>query len=309
LFNEYGVTECSVWSAVHECLSGHGQIATVPIGRPVSGTTLYVLDDELRPVAAGAAGELWIGGSGVARGYLRRPGLTASRFRPDPFCGRPGERIYRTGDLARYEPDGNLVLLGRADNQVKLRGFRLELEEVEAAVRACGPVLEAAAALGHDEEAGPFLGVHVVPRPGQQVDPVVLRDELRARLPEYMVPVAYARLAGLPRLPNGKVDRGGLPSLSLADHGLSRPSEAPRDGLQARLAGIWAELFGLPSVGINDNFFDLGGHSLFALYLLSLVEDAFGVELPLSAVFDAPTVAAFASCVQSQLREQAGPPH
>ena len=309
LFNEYGVTECTVWSAVHECRPGRGEPAAVPIGRPVSGTTLYVLDDELRPVAAGAAGELWIGGSGVARGYLRRPGLTAGRFRPDPFCGRAGQRMYRTGDLARYAPDGNLVLLGRADNQVKLRGFRLELEEVEAAARACGPVAAAAAALGRDEKGGPFLGVHVVPRPGQQVDPAVLRDELRARLPEYMVPVAYAQLAELPRLPNGKIDRGGLPPLSLAGHGFSRPFEAPRDGLQARIAGIWAELFGLPSVGINDNFFDLGGHSLLALYLLSLVEDAFGVAPPLSAVFDAPTVAGFASCVQRQLSGQAEPSH
>ncbi len=307
LFNEYGVTECSVWSAVHECLPG-GPPGPVPIGRPIGGTALYVLDEELRPVAAGATGELWIGGAGVARGYLRRPGLTASRFRPDPFGGSPGERVYRTGDLARYQPDGNLVLLGRADNQVKLRGFRLELEEVEAAVRACGPVLDAAAALGQDRDGGPFLGVHVVPRPGRPVDAAALRDELRARLPEYMVPVAYAQLAGLPRLPNGKVDRNGLPPLSLADHGFRGSSEAPRDGLQARIAALWAEVLGLPSVGADDNFFDLGGHSLQALYLLSLTEDAFGVAPPLAALFDAPTVAAFASYVESQVREGGGQP-
>jgi amino acid adenylation domain-containing protein len=309
LFNEYGVTECGVWSAVHECLPDGGRPGAVPIGRPIGGTRLYVLDDEMRPVAAGAEGELWIGGAGVARGYLRRPGLSAGRFRPDPFCGRPGERLYRTGDRARYEPDGNLVLLGRADNQVKLRGFRVELEEIEAAAREYGPVLEVAAALGHDQESGPFLGVHVAARPGQQADAAALREELRGRLPEYMVPVAYAQLAELPRLPNGKVDRRALPPLSLANHGFRGRLEAPQDGLEARMAEIWAELFGLPSVGINDNFFDLGGHSLLALYLLSLVESAFGVAPPLSSLFDAPTVAAFVACVESQLREPGGQPH
>ena len=279
LYNEYGLTECGVWSTVHECLPGEGH--PVPAGTPILGTECHVLD-----------GELYIGGAGIALGYLNRPALTASRFGPDPFSGRPGARLYRTGDRARYRADGAIELLGRVDNQVKLRGFRVELEDVEQALTADPSVTEAAVVLRTDEAGEALLGAFVI----AEDDLDGLRDRLRERLPDYLVPSRFVLVADLPRSANGKLDRAALPDLPAEN-----AYEAPRDELEAGLVLIWQELFGLARVGVHDNFFELGGHSLRALYLLSMVEDNYGVELPLRSLFEAPTVAEFASVVERAL--------
>jgi amino acid adenylation domain-containing protein len=290
LFNEYGVTECSVWSSVAAVEPGD----PVTIGRAIADTTLHVLDDEMAPVPAGAVGELFIGGAGVARGYLNRPGLTATRFVPDPF-GQPGTRLYRTGDLARLRPGGQTELIGRVDHQIKLRGFRIEPAEVEAVILAVQPGIAEAVVTSTRS----VLTAYLVHRDGVTADIADLRDRLRRELPEYMVPAAYVALPDLPRTPNGKVDRGALPSPS----GSHQPFEAPRDALEKVLAHWWEELFETEPIGVHDDFFELGGHSLLALQLLARIEDQFAVELPLDVLFDAPTVAGLAARLDTALSD------
>ncbi|MFI7633174.1 amino acid adenylation domain-containing protein [Nonomuraea sp. NPDC049400] len=295
LWNEYGVTEAGVWSSVGECPPGV-HLDPIPAGRPIAGTTLHILDDRLTPVPVGAVGELHIGGAGIGRGYLRRPALTAERFVPDPFSTTPGARLYRTGDMARLRPDGSLVLCGRADNQVKVRGHRIEPEEVEAVLRACPGVRDAVVAL-----TGDTLGAHVVAEPGAVIAVDELRARLRARLPEPLVPGVFAVVDELPRTPNGKVDRTALAALHPGRDGVRDRFQAPRSELEDQLAGLWAELFDVPSIGVNDDFFELGGHSLLALHLFARIEDSFQVKLPMHILFDAPTVAELADRVAHAL--------
>ncbi len=300
LWNLYGPTETTVWSSSAKVEAGDG---TVTIGRPILETQLYVLDARLRPVPQGVAGELYIGGAGLARGYLRRPGLTAERFLPDPF-GPSGGRIYRTGDLARWRTDGSLECLGRVDHQVKVRGFRIELGEIEAALAKQPGVRDVVVAAREDQPGDVRLVAYLVPAEGGSPPaPADLRRSLAAGLPDYMVPSLFVTLPSLPLTPNGKVDRNALPA---PEPTRAESAVAPRNPVEEALAGIWAEVLGAESVGVFDDFFERGGHSLLAAQVLARLRDAFGVDLPLAELFDAPTVAAQARMVEQALRADAG---
>jgi len=305
LWNQYGPTETTIWSAVQRVEPDGRSTAAVPLGRPLRNTRAYVLDRGLRPVPLGSTGELFLAGDGVATGYLGRPGLTAERFLPDPFPAAAGGRLYRTGDLARWLPDGVLDFLGRADHQVKLRGFRIELGEIEASLRRHPAVADAAVLLREVKAGDSRLTAWVVP--GDAAAPPAaeeLRAALRGRLPEYMVPAAFVVLPELPLTPSGKVDRKALARLGPAESaaGAGPGPVAPRSPDEKRLVAIWAEVLGTgspgePAIGIGDDFFARGGHSLLATQLVLRIRDAFGVDLPVRAVFQAPTVAAQAELI------------
>ena len=302
LDNEYGPTEATVWATVERVEAVDAGNGPVPIGRAIPGVRAYVLDRFLNPVPAGASGELYLGGGSLARGYLDRPTLTAERFVPDPFGGGPGGRLYRTGDLARVRADGRLDYLGRVDGQVKVRGVRVELGEVEAALATHPAVGASAATVRPGLDGTPALAAYVVPRDGEAVDASALRAWLKARLPDGLIPSAFVRIAALPVSPNGKLDRDGLPDPatlpSMAVAGTTPLSGPTEEGL----AAIWAEVLGLGVVGANDDFFDLGGHSLLAARVFARVREAFGVDLPLGDVFEAPTVAGLAGRIDAARR-------
>ena len=289
LINGYGPTEGTTFTCCHR-ISEAG--ATIPIGKPVANTRVYVLDRGFRPVPVGVTGGLYAAGDGLARGYFDRPDLTAERFLPNPL-GSPGERMYRTGDLARWRPDGTLEFLGRADQQVKIRGFRVEPGEVEAALRD-HPAVRDAVVVARPEPSG--SGRRLVAYVVAEADPAALQAFLRERLPEPLVPAAFVRLPELPLTPNGKVDRRALPE---PEAPLREGFVAPRTPAEERVAGIWTDLLGLERVGAEDDFFELGGHSLLATRLVARLHGAFGVELPLAALFEEPTVAGVAARLRS----------
>jgi acyl carrier protein len=247
-----------------------------------------VLDERLRPVPPGTTGELYLSGPGLARGYLGRPALTAERFLPHPFSAVPGDRLYRTGDLARWQPDGTLAFAGRVDAQVKLRGYRIETGEVEAALLALEGVEQAVAHVREDSPGVRRLVGYLVPTAGATLDPAVLRTRLKERLPEVMVPTAFVMLDRLPLTPNGKVDRRALPA---PEQGAALEYEPPTNELEEQLASLWVGLLGVERVGLRDDFFQLGGHSLLAAQLVSRMKQSFGVELPLKEVFARPVLA------------------
>jgi aspartate racemase len=248
-----------------------------------------VLDEGGEPVPVGVAGELYVGGAGVARGYWRRPELTAEKFLPDPFGTEPGARLYRTGDLARRRPDGNLEFLGRIDQQVKIRGFRVEPGEVEQALSSHPAVREAAVVASVHAAGATRLVAYIVPATQPPPSPELLRDFLRKKLPEPMIPSAFLHSTDLPRTPAGKIDRHALPT-----PGPPGPPQgektAPRDPLESALAKIWETALGLPAVGVREDFFELGGHSLLAVRVFARIEKEFGKKLPLSTLFQAPTI-------------------
>jgi amino acid adenylation domain-containing protein len=287
LYNEYGPTEGTVWSSVY--LAGIEDIDRVlPIGRPIANVRLYLLDPALLPVPVGVPGELYIGGEGVVRGYLRRPDLTAEKFIPDPF-GNNGGRLYKTGDLARYRADGNIEFLGRIDHQVKIRGFRIELGEVEARLLQHVDVHEAVALAREDNSGNRQLIAYLVGNPGSSLEPDALRDHLKATLPDYMLPNAFVFLDRMPLSANGKLDRKALPAPDFCGQ-LQKQYVEPRTETEQILAGIWAEVLDLERVGVKDNFFELGGHSLLATQLVSRLCQKFNIELPLKAIFEDGTV-------------------
>ncbi|HEU4407574.1 MAG TPA: amino acid adenylation domain-containing protein [Polyangiaceae bacterium] len=292
LYNLYGPTEDTTYSTFD--LVERDAASPPTIGRPVAGTRAYVLDRHLRPAPPGVRGELYLGGAGLARGYLGRPGLTAERFVPDPFAPEPGARMYRTGDLTRWLPDGRLEYFGRADHQVKLRGFRIELGEVEAALAAHPDVRQAAVLVREDRPGDRRLVAYVVPR-GDAPPALALRQHLARTLPDHMVPGAFVALAALPLTPNGKLDRRALPAPAGAIEAAGGGGGPPETAAEQLLADAFVEVLGVPRVGANDDFFALGGHSLLATRLVSRVRSAFGVELPVRAIFEAPTVAALAA--------------
>ena len=284
LFNEYGPTEGTVWSTVHRCTTDHRE-GRVSIGVPIPNARVYLLDSEQQLVPIGVPGEMYLGGAGVAEGYLGRPELTAERFVADPFV--EGERIYRTGDLARYLADGSLDFLGRVDNQVKVRGYRIELEEIEDVLRQA-PAVDEAVVVAHQDAGGDNQLAAFVQ--GQSLAVDALRSLLADKLPEYMVPASITVMASLPLMPNGKVDRNALPSPDGSAVGERPEYVAPATALERGLAALWTELLGIEAVGLNDNFFRLGGHSLLVTQLVFRLREVLPVEISLRAVFDNPTV-------------------
>lgn len=299
LENQYGPTESHVVSAFTLESSPGQWPALPPIGRPIANTRLYILDRHRRPVPIGLAGELYIGGDCLAREYLNRPELTAERFIPDPFGDTPGARLYRTGDMARYLPDGNIEFLGRMDDQVKIRGFRIEPGEIETVLMRHPAVRQAAVAVREGAPGDRRLAAYVVC--GADVGADALRRFLKARLPEHMIPSAYVFLESLPQTPGGKVDRRALPAPDRVRPEMEQSYIAPRTPVEEELAGIWAELLGVERVGIRDNFFDLGGHSLLAVQMLSKVGERLNRKLPLSDLFQSPTIEGIAAVVEQEL--------
>ncbi len=292
LHNLYGPTEAAIDVTSWRC-NAESHPGVVPIGRPIANTQIYVLDAYRQPVPLGVTGEIYIGGAGVARGYLNRPELTAERFVVNPFHGEGRERMYRTGDLGRWLPDGSLEYQGRADAQVKLRGFRIELGEIEARLLQCAGVSEAVVAMREDVPGEQRLVAYYVS--GEAIEAQTLREQLQASLPEYMVPAAYVRLERLPLTPNGKLDRKGLPAPDGQAYA-STAYEAPQGEVEQTLAGIWQTLLGVERVGRHDDFFALGGHSLQAVRLMSLVEQA-GWRADVSRLFLQPTLAGFSASI------------
>jgi amino acid adenylation domain-containing protein len=302
LLHVYGPTETTTFAAWFEIRKVAADARTVPIGRPIANTTIYILDAKGQPVPVGVPGELHIGGDGVGRGYWRRPELTAERFVADPFAADPGARLYRTGDVARFLADGNIEFIGRRDNQVKLRGFRIELGEIEAAL-AVHPAVAAVAVVLREASGGlGTLVAYVIPAAGQPWSARALRDFLARRLPDYMVPSAFVSVGELPLTHNGKLDRERLPAPDSGVSTLPGSGARPDDQLELHLAKIWEHVLGAQSVGAHDDFFELGGHSLLALTLVDEIERAFGRRLPLDALWygRGATVAALAALLRQE---------
>lgn len=305
LWNMYGPTETTIWSSMDKVETREGAVS---IGRPIANTKLFILDDNRQLTPAGVAGELYIGGEGVARGYLNRPELTAERFVEIRFDGA-SERVYRTGDLVRRLPDGRIEFLGRIDNQVKIRGHRIELGEIEAVLCSHPLVRETIVSAATDSSGDQALAAYIIPRNGKIPSASDLRSFLAERLPSAMVPSAFVPLKSFPLTPNGKVDRKHLPKPELATAeridgpaGLPQP---PVDEIETRLIDIWCSLLELPSAGVDDDFFEAGGHSLKAVRLFSAIKNEFDVDLPLATLFQAPTVRGIARILRNSGVESA----
>jgi amino acid adenylation domain-containing protein len=298
LINEYGPTETVVGCCTYEVAASDPVTGSVPIGRPIANTLLYILDRHLKPVPVGVMGELYIGGAGVARGYLNRPELNKERFLTDPFSVQTGARMYKTGDLARYRKDGILEYLGRVDNQVKVRGYRIELGEIEATLASDPNVKSCAVLVREDEPGNKQLVGYLVPKEGSSPTAESLRQSLKQKLPEYMVPSHFVILNSIPLTQNGKVDRKALPAPSAVSVPTPVSAEGetgePRTETEKALADIWSKLLKVERIGIHDDFFDFGGHSLMAMKLVSQIEERFGTNLQLAEFLEAPTIAGLA---------------
>ena len=294
LWNMYGPTETTIWSSVYRVQSA---TATTSIGKPIANTTFYVLDAAMQPVPIGVGGELYIGGEGVARGYLGRPELTAEKFVADPFSTNSAARLYRTGDLVRYLADGNVQYLGRADFQVKIRGFRIELGEIETVLAQHPAVQQAVVAAREDSPGDKRLVAYIVAKSESHLSLSEARAHLKQSLPDYMLPTAIVELEALPLTPNGKVDRKALPK---PDFQSASPSAVvpPRDELEAKLVKIWQDILKVKTIGVTDNFFDLGGHSLMAVRLMDEIQKTTEVEIPLTALFQGATIEHLAGIIR-----------
>jgi amino acid adenylation domain-containing protein len=306
VINHYGPTETTVGSLTFSLVDkseAAEDSATVPLGRPIANTEIYIVDADGKPVPVGVPGELWIGGAGVAAGYLNQPSQTAERFVPNPFSTDPSARVYRTGDRGRYLGDGTVEFLGRLDRQVKVRGFRVELAEIEAVLRKHPSVRQAAVTAAESGGATRLAGYYVCAE-GSRLAPDEVRQFLKEQLPEYMVPATLTSLEGLPLTANGKVDERALAEADKAPATPASRYAPPRDPTEERLVEIWKQVLGVERVGIHDDFFDLGGHSLLATQVISRVQSAFQIQLPLRIIFEAPTVAGLAKALGSFQQEQ-----
>jgi amino acid adenylation domain-containing protein/thioester reductase-like protein len=308
LWNMYGPTETTIWSAVYQVQPGTDAVS---IGQPIANTQIYIIDqrcqrkgDVIRSMPIGQSGELHIGGDGLARGYLNRGEMTAQRFVPDPFSSKPNARLYKTGDLARIMPDGNIQFIGRVDNQVKIRGHRIELGDIESAICQSVDIQEAAVITREDNVGEKQLVAYLVAANSQNLYSK-LRAYLKEKLPEYMVPAVFVLMNKFPLTPNGKVDRRALPAPSLDRPDLDVPMVEPTNDIERDLAEIWSQMLGIVPIGIHDNFFDLGGHSLFIAKMMTQVAETFAVKLPLSELFTAPTVAGLAQSIVNARQPQA----
>lgn len=303
LWNLYGPTETTVWSAVTRVLDDDQPIV---IGRPVANTQLHLLDAQLNLVPVGVPAELFIGGDGLALGYLRQPRLTAEKFIPDPFRREPGARLYRTGDVGRRLPNGEIELLGRADHQVKIRGYRIELGDIESALRLAPHVREAVVVAREDKPGDKQLAAYVI-TDGSPESPALWREYLRSKLPDYMVPSAFVALAEFPLTPNGKVDRRSLP---VPGPGRGEAGAPPREGLEKKIAAIWSEVLSVSEPGATDSFFDLGGHSLRVAEVQVLLRERLSLTVPILTLFQHPTIQSLARHLEGRpagnsLRQQA----
>jgi acyl carrier protein len=271
----------------------------VSIGKPIRNTTAFVLDKMRQPVPIGVAGELFLGGSGIARGYINRLELTSEKFISDPYSKAVGARLYRTGDLVRYLPDGNIEFLGRVDNQVKIRGFRVELEEIEEALRTHAGVSDCVVVLREDRDGDQSLVAYLVANNGAHLRVSELRNFLKAKLPSYMVPAAFELIEVIPLMPNGKLDRRALPAPQPSRPDLDETFVAPASALEKLLANAWKAILKLEQIGVHDNFFELGGHSLLAARVVANLRPALDVELNMVDIFRAPTIAGLAALLSS----------
>ena len=293
IINGYGPSEATVCSTLYPVPVYSSRIGNAPIGCPLQNLDVYLLDQHLSPVPIGVPGELHVGGVALARGYLKRPALTAQMFIPHPFCDVPGKRLYKTGDLARYLPDGNMMFIGRQDYQVKVRGFRIELGEIES-VLIKHPLIKNGAVIAYDDAHGiKQLIMYFVPKQNQAVTNHNLRQFLQAKLPAYMIPSIFMPLDDLPLTPNGKIDRKALPLPDLSSLASDDDFVAPRTQQEALLADIWQSVLGIDSISVHHNFFDLGGHSLLATQVISQIRQRLALDIPLRDLFEYPSIAKF----------------
>ncbi len=305
LVNAYGPTECSDDVSHHAIFTPDAiDSARIPIGRPINNTQLYVLDRHLQPVPVGVPGELHVGGVGVGRGYLNRPELTAERFIPDPFSQEPGARLYKTGDLVRYLPSGELDYLGRMDQQVKVRGYRVELGEIESVLQEHPTVRESVVIVKEDTLGHNLLVAYIVPVAERTPNLNDLTTFLSTKLPDYMLPSAFVFLEKMPTMPNGKINRKALPEPDMANLDLGMEFLAPRTPMESVLAAIWANVLNVDQISVNSNFFQIGGHSLAAAKVVNLINDIFQAEVPLRTLFESPTIAEFAGAILQDSVEQ-----
>ncbi len=301
LINNYGPTECTVVASSGPVFSDERPDTLPPIGRPIANTQIYILDEQMQQVRVGIAGEIYVGGVGIARGYLNRPELTRERFVPDPFSCDPDARLYKTGDLGRYLPDGQIAFLGRIDDQIKVRGYRIEPNEIVMALNQHPAVLASAVVAREDSRGDKYLVGYLALRSFTQPTATQLQDFLRQRVPEYMMPSVFVRLELLPLSSNGKVDRASLPAPSAINTIVDAEYIAPRTMIEQRLVRVLSRLLGVEDVGVNDNFFLLGGHSLLAAQLIGSIRETFGVELPLRTIFNSPTAAGLSEQIEKSL--------
>jgi acyl-coenzyme A synthetase/AMP-(fatty) acid ligase/acyl carrier protein len=289
IYNMYGPTETTIWSTTHPV---EQTADAIPIGRPIANTQVYILDQWQRPVPEGASGELYIAGAGVVRGYLNRPELTAERFVQSPFCDDPAARMYRTGDRVRYLPNGAIEYQGRMDFQVKIRGYRIELGEIETVLERRPGIGQAVVTAREDKPGDKRLVAYVVLKPDAPPNSSELRSYLRETLPEHMQPAAFVALEAMPLTANGKIDRNALPAPEGREMPLESVYKPAETGLQESIVDIWKEALGVDQVGIHDNFFDLGAHSLLVAEVHGKLEELLGKEIPLVTMFRYPTVSA-----------------
>ncbi|GAB1538702.1 hypothetical protein NUACC21_13660 [Scytonema sp. NUACC21] len=301
LWNMYGPTETTIWSAASQVAI---ESNVVPIRQPIANTQLYILDQYSQLVPVGVLGELHIGGAGLARGYFHRPDLTAEKFIPNPISDNPGARLYKTGDLARYLPNGDIEYLGRIDHQVKIRGFRMELGEIEAVLCQHPAVRETVVAVREDAVGSQSLVAYVVPQKGQTLTITELRQFLESKLPNYMVPAAFVLLEALPLTPNGKVDRKALKVPDTARPELEVVYQPPQTEVEKTIANIWQEALKVENVGIHDNFFELGGHSLLLVQVHSNIQTIFQRNFPLVEMFQYPTISRLARYLSQESSEE-----
>ncbi|MCB0178339.1 MAG: amino acid adenylation domain-containing protein [Anaerolineae bacterium] len=307
LWNMYGPTETTIWSTVYQLQPG--ETGGVSIGRPIGNTQCYILDSYLQPVPIGVPGELHIGGDGLARGYLNRPELTAEKFIHDPFSDQPKARMYKTGDLVRFLPDGNIEFLSRIDHQIKIRGFRVELGEIETILTQHPAIRTAVVIVREDQPGDKRLVAYLITDDGKDEVPASeLRTFVREELPDYMVPSAYVFMDAYPLTPNKKIDRKALPVPDQTGSELDETFVAPRDELELELKKIWESVLNIQRVGVRDNFFDLGGHSLLAVRLFIQIDEVLGKSLPLVALFQAPTIEELANLLRQEGWTPSSPP-
>ena len=295
VWNMYGPTETTVWSTSCQLQDKQGPVM---IGRPIANTPVYILDQHLQPVPLGVSGELYIGGAGVSRGYLNRPDLTEKAFVKNPFSPDPSAVMYKTGDLTRYYANGNIEFLGRIDQQIKIRGFRVELGEIETVLLEHPSIKQGVVIVREDRPGDARLVAYMVHAEGLKIDSRELRQFLRKKLPDYMIPQHFVELDTLPRTPNGKINRKALPKPDASMQADDNYKE-PQTAIEKQLAAIWADILGTKRVGLNDSFFELGGHSVLAIQVVSAVRDSLSVDLPLRAIFETPILIDLAQHIEA----------